>query len=66
MALFAIYQPDAPGGDSGSILTVVGGTPANATLQLTAYEGAALCPLPDGSPVKDTTHRIENGAPVPL
>ncbi len=63
----AIYQPDAPESESGAIITMLRcNTQAGAEVYLTAYPDAAICTMPPGFTGTDTTHRIENGAPVPL
>ena len=63
----ALYQPEPPESQSGPILTMLNcNTQAGADAYLTAFPGAALCALPPGFTGTDATHRIENGAPVPL
>lgn len=63
----ALYQPDPPESDSGPILTMLNcNTQAGAEAYLSAFPGAALCTMPPDFSGTDTTHRIENGAPVPL
>ena len=63
----ALYQPEAPESESGPILAMLNcNTQAGADAYLTAFPDAALCDLPPGFIGTDATHRIENGAPVPL